>query len=218
MDTFPMIVHTLPPVYIALLTGLYDFFAAIEESNGQLFERQIGQIKNYGVNPGVARGGLQWLVDKDYLVKGTHITQEESLSYWEFSPIGVEVVADLASKRDRFLAVLASSPDRIPATSFMDLRDFSTSVSEVGESLSEIASYVETNNEFELPVDERASVVTELRGLQSTIERGSIRTITLANALQQNGIFQFLKEKVPDKTIGALIGVVMGHIAKWLGW
>lgn len=213
-----MITHSLPPVYVALLNGLYDFFAASEESNGQLSEQQIGTLKNYGVNPGIARAGLQWLVEKDFLVRGIDSTGEETWSYWELTPIGAEVVDDLVSKRNGFPALSASSPDRIPANLFMDLRELSTPGGEIGESLSEIASYVETNNEFELAADERAAVVTELRGLQSAIERGSIRTITLVNALRQNGVFQFLKEKVPDKTIGALIGVVMGQIAKWLGW
>lgn len=213
-----MITRSLPPVYIALMNGLYDFFAAFEESNGQLWERQIGTLKNYGVNPGIARAGLQWLVEKDFLIKGTESTEEETWSYWELTPIGAEVIDDLVSKRNGSPASSASSPDHIPANLFMDLQELSAPVSEVGESLSEIASYVETNNEFELAADERAAVVTELRGLQSAIERGSIRTITLVNALRQNGVFQFLREKVPDKTIGALIGVVMGHIAKWLGW
>lgn len=212
-----MIVHPIPPVYIALLTGLYDFFSASDGSNGRLLDSQIGMLKEHGVNPGIARAGLKWLVEKDFVQQGSDGDQYEIFYYWELTPIGAEVVDDLISKRENRVSSSINHSERIPINTFVDLKSCSDSADEVRETISKIAMYVETNNEFELPANERSAVVAELRGLQAAVEHKTVRAITLANALLQNGIFQFLKEKIPDKTVGALIGVVVGHIAKWLG-
>ncbi len=213
-----MMVHTIPPVYITLLIGLYDFFSASDQSNGRLLDSQIGMLKEHGVNPGIARAGLKWLIEKDFVQQGSDGDQYEIFYYWELTPIGAEVVDDLISKRENSVSSPIISSEHIPANTFVDLKSYFASVDEVRETISKIATYVETNNEFELPANERSAVAAELRGLKAAVGHESVRAITLANALLQKGIFQFLKEKIPDKTIGALIGVVVGHIAKWLGW
>ena len=211
-------VHTIPPVYITLLIGLYDFFSASDQSNGRLLDSQIGMLKEHGVNPGIARAGLKWLIEKDFVQQGSDGDQYEIFYYWELTPIGAEVVDDLISKRENSVSSPIISSEHIPANTFVDLKSYFASVDEVRETISKIATYVETNIEFELPANERSAVAAELRGLKAAVGHESVRAITLANALLQKGIFQFLKEKIPDKTIGALIGVVVGHIAKWLGW
>lgn len=213
-----MIVHPIPPVYITLLTGLYDFFSASDQSNGRLLDSQIGMLKEHGVNPGIARAGLKWLVEKDFVQQGSDGDQYETFCYWELTPIGAEIVDDLISKKNNLVSSPTNNSEKIFTEAFVDLKAQSESVSEVSESISTIVTYVETSNEFELPANERGAVATELRGLQASVERGSIRTVILVNALLQNGIFQFLKEKIPDKTVGALISAIVGHLAKWLGW
>ena len=213
-----MIVHPIPPVYIKLLTGLYDFFSASDQSNGRLLDSQIGMLNEHGVNPGIARAGLKWLAEKDFVQQGSDGDQYEIFYYWELTPVGAEVIDDLISKRDNSVNSTVNNLEQIPTNAFVDLMSCSDSVDEVRENISKIVTYVETNNEFSLPTNERDAVAAELRGLQAAVENKSVRTITLANALLRNGVFQFLRERIPDKTVGALIGMVVSHVAKWLGW
>ena len=213
-----MTTDSIPTVYATLLTGLYDFFTEFELSNGQLHEVDIKRLKNFCVNPGIARAGLHWLVEKDFLRQVHSGDPESFVVLWEFTPAGAEFTDVLVSKRNNISDPFAGSLDHVPAASFVDLEASFAPVSEVDEGISDIVRYVETNNEFQLPAEERDAVATELRSLQAAVQRGSIRTTVLANAIRQNGVFQFLKEKVPDKAVTALIGTIIGHIAKWLGF
>lgn len=206
----------MPPIYRKLLIAVHDFFDATDQANGQLQENQIGNLRNHGINPGIARAGLQWLSDQSFLVKNEDSDQHSTWFFWEFTPKGAELVHDIISLLDDHEVSSVKTFDIAP-NNFLDLRPLKNSVDELSKALIQISYYIETNNELTLPSVERATVVIELRSLQTAVESGSVRSATLASYIAPSGILQFLKDKIPDKTIAALVTFAVNKIAHWLG-
>ena len=208
---------TIPKLYISLLVALHDFFEADEHGNGQLLQTQIGKLRNHGVNPGLARAGLDWLREKNLVYQGSEQHEDETWIFWAFTSLGAEIVHQVVDSAERQSSSLEAKLDLLDHDTFTDLRPLEPPVSEVTDNLTTLADYVSSNKKFDLPSEERAVALNELNVLQESLKGGIVRTATLVNAIKQNGVLNFLKEKIPDKTLNALIGVIVTHIAKWLG-
>lgn len=208
----------LPALYRTLLIAIYNYFEHSENANGQITEGQLRELRKYGANPGIARAGLQWLYDQDYLLKSTEGDQNETWSYWEFTHKGalaVDGLLSISERSDQANAIRLSSLDH---DAVVDLSNNAASVEEVNANLEQIANYITTNNELEMESGDRAAVKVEIQNFQSAIKLQSVRTAVLVGAISNNGVLRFLKEKIPDKAVGALVSLVINSVAKWLGF
>jgi len=207
----------IPRLYRSLLVSIYKYFEDEDTANGQITEGQLRYLKKYGANPGIARAGLQWLVEQEYLEKLKNTDQDESWLYWEFTHKGALTVDSLLSVEDISNEAAALRLNNTNADSIIDLSSDSTLVEKVNANLKQIAQYIATNNEFDMDASERAAVTAEINSFRTVLESKTIRAAVLINAIRTNGLLNFLREKIPDKAVGALVSVVISSIAKWLG-
>ena len=207
----------LSPIHMSLLIALYKEFDEATNTNGQFSEHDIVDLRRHNLNPGIARVALGGLVETGFLSKGVNSSTSEKWAYWEFTFKGAELVERLMLELGGTDDLLRKKSEEINGGDLTDLSNISEQVLEVKEQIKSVQRYIETNNELILTSEQRSAALLEVRGFQDLIDAKFARTAALANAITHNGIFKFLKEKVPDKIVGSLISTIISSIAKWLG-